>query len=110
MNQGDVVLVRYPFTDGSGHKLRPALIVSVDRLNSGDDLILTPISSTPGPADPLSVFIGDPDYQVAGLKAASAIKWTKLATIDRHIVTRRLGKLPRNLLDDVIKKIVSVFQ
>jgi mRNA interferase MazF len=33
MNRGDVVLVNWPYTDGTGSKLRPAIIVQADYLN-----------------------------------------------------------------------------
>jgi mRNA-degrading endonuclease toxin of MazEF toxin-antitoxin module len=33
MNRGDVVLVDWPFSDLSGSKLRPAIVVQADHLN-----------------------------------------------------------------------------
>jgi len=33
MNRGDVVLVDWPFSDLSGSKLRPAIVVQADFLN-----------------------------------------------------------------------------
>ena len=41
---GDIVLTPFPFTDLSGNKVRPALILGVQ--NRGDDITVCFISST----------------------------------------------------------------
>jgi len=43
LSRGDIVLVRFPFTDLSETSLRPALIVSKEQI--GQDIILAAISS-----------------------------------------------------------------
>lgn len=43
LRRGDIVLVPFPFTDLSGHKVRPAVIVSPDPV--GVDILLAFISS-----------------------------------------------------------------
>ncbi len=44
--QGDVLLVPYPFTDQSGSKQRPSVVVSGDGYNqTHPDVILAPITS-----------------------------------------------------------------
>jgi mRNA interferase MazF len=44
--QGDVLLVPFPFTDQSGVKLRPAVVMSSDDYNlRHTNLILAPITS-----------------------------------------------------------------
>ena len=40
MNQGDICLVTFPFTDGTGAKLRPVLVVSTDAFNDGADIVV----------------------------------------------------------------------
>ncbi len=47
MNRGDVVEVDWPFTDQTGSKKRPSLVVQTDYLNSViDDTILVQITSS----------------------------------------------------------------
>jgi mRNA interferase MazF len=90
---GDVVLVRFPFTDLSGQKVRPALIVGRSR---GDDLILAFMTSRLAPADArvdLLLQPGDPEFPAMGLKAAALIRLDKLATLHRGLIRRRLGRI-----------------
>jgi mRNA interferase MazF len=45
VSRGDIVLVDYPFSDGTGSKVRPALVVQADALNRRiTDTILASIS------------------------------------------------------------------
>lgn len=47
MKRGDVVLVDFPYSDQTGSKLRPALVVQADALNQKlDDTILALITSS----------------------------------------------------------------
>ena len=111
MKCGDVCLVHYPFTDASGTKLRPVLIVSSAKFNGGDDVVVVPISSRPEPDDQFSVYIdsGTPGFTGTGLRYGSSIKWTKPLTIAKSVVSRRLGFIPQTLLTEVRDKIRTMF-
>lgn len=90
--RGDLVLIVFPFTDLSGQKVRPALIVG--RL-SGDDLIVafvTGVAST-DPRAECRLEPTDPEFSTTGLKARSLVRLNKLATLNRQLVHRRLGRI-----------------
>lgn len=93
LRRGDVVLVAFPFTDLSGVKRRPALIVGRIQTN---DLLLAFITS--------QVVVGrsssshhldttDPEFLTSGLKVSSTVRLDRLATLHRRLVTRRLGRI-----------------
>lgn len=89
-NQGDVLLVPYPFTDQSGSKQRPSIVLSGDAYNPiHPDVILAPITSqvmhTP---DEVSLV----DWQAAGLLKPSVVK-PILSSFDVQLVKRKLGAL-----------------
>lgn len=93
LNRGDLVLVRFPFTDLSAHKLRPALVVG--RV-TGDDVIVAFISSRISNTDPEAEHVlapGDAEFRATGLKGPSLIRLSKLATLHRALVRRRLGQI-----------------
>ncbi len=41
--QADIVIVKFPFTDGSEFKKRPAMVVSNKKVNKTDDYLLVQI-------------------------------------------------------------------
>lgn len=67
-SRGEVVLVRYPFSDLSGSKIRPAVIVSVPHVSQ--DVFIVPLTSRT-----TSLFAGEfilNDWNQAGLNVRSA--------------------------------------
>ena len=112
MKCGDILLVNYPFTDATGSKVRPVLVVSADTYNMGDDLILVPISSAPDSSDPHVFPLRETAsfFKHTGLKRYSCIKWTKPITLSRRIIHSRLGFLPNNQLSEVQCKIKTLFE
>lgn len=90
--RGDVVLVPVGFTDQSGVKRRPAVIVSSDEYNvRSPDVLIASITSN------LSAIRHPGDHPLryweeAGLLRPSLAQ-TKLATVEATIIGRQLGRL-----------------
>ena len=89
---GDVVLVPFPFTDQSGTKKRPAVVISNHTYNaSRRDIVIMAITSQVH--QPLSV--GEAmiaEWQGAGLIKASVLK-PVFTTIEQGLVVRVMGRL-----------------
>jgi mRNA interferase MazF len=96
--RGEVVLTRFPFTDLTGAALRPAVVVSRGQI--GQDLVLAAISSvvrdTLVPAD-CRIESSHREFPLTGLRVTSVIRIHKLATVERSVVIRRLGRLGPDL-------------
>jgi len=102
LKRGSVVLVKYPFTDLTAAKVRPAVILSPDPfLTRGDDILLLFISSVI-PIEPLpSDFVlspQHPSFPATGLKYLSVFRGHKIALLPKAMVTRVLGELDDDLL------------
>ncbi len=111
MNKGDIVLVPFPFTDLSQTKLRPAIVLWADSI--GNDVTLCFISSQR--IDTLSVgeFLldaVDPDFASTGLKTSSKVRVTRIVTVERKLIVRRLGKLGINQIQVLNSSILQAFQ
>ena len=87
LKKGAVVLVPFPFTNLSGSKVRPALIVSVTR--SGNDVIVVFITSRTKRTEKYLVSVA-PNNQ-NGIKVKSKVICGKLATLDAKIILGELG-------------------
>ena len=87
MKHGDLILVPFPFTDLSGSKVRPALVLIASSL----DVTLAFITTQLQWQESTDVLL-TPD-SLNGLKKPSLIRLSKLATIDAILVQGRLGSL-----------------
>lgn len=109
MTPGDVVLVRFPFSEGKGAKLRPALVLTTP--DQYKELIVAFITSrlkTIGSSD----VVIDPSVkegQGSNLKVRSAVRLRKLVTIKISLVAGSLGQLSPILLQQVRQKLSDVF-
>ena len=103
MNRGDIVLVMLPYTDASGGKLRPAVVVSADSLNQRScDVVLVPITTNTSLAGthPAQVLIDitTPDGHASGLLRTSVVRCERPATIHCSLVQRTIGRMPPTLM------------
>ena len=107
--RGEVVLVDYPYSDGTGSKVRPALVVQNDNLNLRiTDTIVAAISRSQhrASATQILVDIGTPDGVQSGLRQDSMIQCENLLTIDQRQIIATIGSLTSPLMqqiDDCLK-------
>lgn len=83
-----VILVRYPFSDLSNAKVRPAVIVNAP--HSSQDILIVPLTSKTG-----SLLDGEfvlSDWAAAGLNVITAVK-RGIYTVNRSLVIKTVGKL-----------------
>jgi mRNA interferase MazF len=84
---GDVLLVPLVFSDGSGHKKRPVVIVH----DSGDaDLLVAPVTSQAARSHRDVPVV---NWQRAGLRLPSIVRLEKLATVEKSTIVKKMGQL-----------------
>ncbi len=90
---GAIVLARFPFTDLTGDKRRPALVVSAAP-NAGDVILcfITSVRRT-GPA--IAPILPDKGN---GLRAASAVRFDKIVTLNTAVIAGQLGSASQTWL------------
>jgi mRNA interferase MazF len=104
MPKGDIVLIIFPFTDLSGSKLRPAVILTDTNLDLTVCFITTQIQWQ----EPTDVILL-PNL-INRLKKQSLIRTSKIATLDRSLVKGLLGRLTPNELTELNNKLKLLFQ
>ena len=107
-NQGDIVLVPFPFTDLTAIKQRPALVISPRRLNdTRPDLVVVAITSQiPAALGEDEVRLPDAELAACGLPKPSIIKLGKIFTIHQGLIRKKLGQLPGRRLEDIRKRLL----
>jgi mRNA interferase MazF len=105
LQRGDVVLCRYPFSSGTGAKLRPGVVVQCDRNNQRlTNVIVAAITTTThrsGEPTQLLLDPATPDGQPSGLLRPSVVTCENLATIEQALVLRVIGSLSPPLMQAV---------
>ncbi len=87
-SQHNVILVRYPFSDLSSSKVRPAVVVNAPHISH--DLLIVPLTSRLMGLLPGEFVVTE--WRTAGLNVPSAIK-RGLYTVEVSIVIKLLGQL-----------------
>jgi len=101
--KGDLVVVPFPFSDLTGTKRRPALVVA--KL-SGDDRILAQITKQTG--DGNSIQITQNDCDDGTLNQTCNVRPGKIFTADISVIIRRVGHLKPETVKTVTTKIIEV--
>ncbi|MBP9842882.1 MAG: type II toxin-antitoxin system PemK/MazF family toxin [Candidatus Pacebacteria bacterium] len=102
--KGTVILVPFPFTDLSGNKVRPAVIVSEKKI--GSDVVVVFITSQTKQKEKHLVIIKPEEGN--GLKVLSKVVCSKIATLDAKIVLGELGTVSGSVLSQIDQELRKV--
>jgi mRNA interferase MazF len=105
--QGEVVLIPFPYSDLSAMKQRPALVVSNSKLNKTEDRICCLVTSNE-PADGL--LIKKEDFESGNLPFKSWVKPQRVFTVHEKIIRKKLCKMKRGLQGRVLKGITGFLE
>ena len=105
--RSDVVLVLFPQSDLRTAKLRPALIVQADDLNTGlSQVIVAMITSRlfrAGHPSRVTILLSTKDGQQSGLLSDLVVMIDNLATIAEAEIDRAIGTLPMGKIDTALR-------
>jgi mRNA interferase MazF len=87
-SRNDVVLIRYPFTDLTSSKVRPAVVAGTTSTSS--DLLIVALTSKTTKLRSGEFVLSD--WTAAGLHVQTAAK-RSIFTIDERLVIQKLGQL-----------------
>jgi mRNA-degrading endonuclease toxin of MazEF toxin-antitoxin module len=96
LRAGDLVLIRIPFPQGTGSKVRPAVVVFDE---GDDDFVAAPVTSRAGRSQfDLTIT----DWHAAGLNVPSVARIHKLATLHKSDLIRTIGRLSPTDLEPLL--------
>jgi mRNA interferase MazF len=102
-NRGDIFLVVIPFTDGSGAKLRPAVVVTSDAIPVQlDDITIAPVTTNTPRTGLLStqvlIDLATPDGKSTGLIQTSVVRCERVTTVHNRLLRQFVGRVPPSLM------------
>ena len=104
MQKGDIILIPFPFTDLSGNKLRPAVILAQTRL----DLTVCFITSQLQWQEQTDILLQPNSSN--GIKKSSLIRVSKIATLDKTLTLGKIGTLNTTEITELNFKLKQLLQ
>lgn len=109
-NQKDIVLVKFPFTDLTNYKVRPALIVSNALVNATEDVTVVMLTTQNVHSD-FCETIGNTDVDTP-FKAFTTmnVNCKKIAVLDKSIIHKKITECTNiTKFNSIVDKIKSMF-
>lgn len=104
MIKGDIILIPFPFTDLTGNKLRPAVVL----IETDNDLTVSFITTQLKWREVNDIELLPSNEN--GIKKVSLIRLSKIATVDRSLAIGKLGELQKGQLTELNIKLKKLFQ
>lgn len=104
MAKGDIVLITFPFTDLSGSKLRPAVILA----ETAFDLTVCFITTQLQWQETTDIQLLPTSFN--GIRKQSLIRTSKIATLNKVLAKGLLGRLNASELEDLNNKLKILLQ
>jgi mRNA interferase MazF len=110
--QGDIVLVPFPFTDLSTVKKRPALVVSANWYNKRyRDVVLVAVTShVPLILDELDYKLTESDFKTDKLYKDSIVKLGKVFTIENSLIIKKICDVHSRIMDTILDQMHNVYK
>jgi len=105
MNQGDIVLVMFPYTDLENYKIRPALVISGNEFNKHFEHYFCPITTKP----PEQGFVISNELAEGTLNNQSYVKTNIIATITEERIIRKIGSITKQKTQEIIQQLKKNF-
>lgn len=102
--KGDVIIIPFPFSDLSGSKKRPALVIADW---GGNDLVCCQITSK-AHYDGMEVALSLTDFEKGALPVVSNIRPNKIFTVYKPLITQTAGSVSHAKYNEVIQVIKTL--
>ena len=109
INQKDLVLLPYPFSNLKEKKVRPALVVSNNNFNEMCyDCVAVPLTSVIK-EEPFSILINQSDLSNGRLLKSSRIRIDKIFSVEKKLVQMKIGAVSDSFFHKIKDELTEVF-
>lgn len=110
IEQKDLLLVPFPFSDQSGRKVRPVVVISNNEFNKySDDLLVAGVTSNIS-RNKYSVSLTSSNLDEGKLITNCSIKVENLLKLDKELIIKKIGKIKENTLKEVKAKLLHIIK
>jgi len=101
-NQKDIVLIPFPYSDLTGSKKRPALVISNEKINKTEDRICCLITTNEYQND---ILITKNSFESGDLPFKSFVRPHRIFTINEKIIIKKLCNINNKFHDKIIQEV-----
>jgi mRNA interferase MazF len=103
IEQRDLLLVPFPFSDQSGRKVRPVIVISNNSFNSNsEDIIVIGVTSNVK-KERYSLNLKSSDLEEGNLFTECTIKVENILRLEKELIIKKIGKIKEEKLKEIFK-------
>jgi len=108
IEQKDLLLVPFPFSDQSGIKVRPVVVISNNEFNEkSEDVVVIGITSNIS-KDKYSLTLTNKDLETGRLITNCCIKVENILKLDKELIIKKIGKIKSGKFDQIKKILIEI--
>ena len=108
IEQRDLLLVPFPFSDQSGRKVRPVIVIGNNEFNQdSEDVIVIGVTSNIL-KDKYTINLNNEDLDEGKLITTCCIKIENILKLDKEIIIKKIGKINMTTLKKVINGLLTI--
>ena len=106
--QRDLLLVPFPFSDQSGRKVRPVIVISNNEFNEySEDIIVIGVTSNIS-RDRYTIPLLNNNLDEGKLFTKCSVKVENLLKLDKDLIIKKIGKINKETLKNIIDKLITI--
>lgn len=100
--QRDFLLVPFPFSDQSGKKVRPVVVISNNEFNDrSEDVMVIGVTSSIL-KDKYTVMLEDKDLEEGNLMDLCCVKVENILKLDGRLIIKKIGKINASKFKEIV--------
>lgn len=110
IEQRDIILLPFPFSDQSGRKVRPSIIISNNEFNKKSEDLLVVGVTTNISKDEYTRILKNEDLEEGKLLTRCCIKVENILKIDKELIIKKIGKIDTKTLKEIISTLLKIIK
>ncbi|MFA5259466.1 MAG: type II toxin-antitoxin system PemK/MazF family toxin [Candidatus Pacearchaeota archaeon] len=108
IEQRDLLLVPFPFSDQSGRKVRSVIVISNNEFNRySEDIIVIGVTSNIL-KDKYTINLTNNNLDEGKLFTSCCIKTENLLKLDKELIIKKIGKINKETLKSLVEKLSTI--
>ncbi len=110
IEQRDLLLVPFPFSDQTGTKVRPVVVMSNDNFNNNsEDLLVIGVTSHISKGK-YNLILTNNFLEQGKLNNPCIIKVENILKIDNSLVIKKIGRIKEELFEKIVQTLIEIIK